>query len=352
VNLATAADVWADVVGQPNAVAQLTAAGRSPVHAYLFVGPPGSGKRAAARAFAAELLSDGLDPDAAERARVLALGAQHPDLVVFSPRAARLSAEELTAAVTEATRSPVEGDRKVVVLCEMHRIEHMAPKLLKTIEEPPAPTVFIVVADEVVPDLVTIASRCVRVDFGPVADAAVAARLEAEGVEAAQAAEAAVAAGGDLERARLLATDERLGLRRQAWRSVPDRLDGTGAAVATLVDELRALIDDAQAPLDALHAGERAELDAREELYGTRGSGRRELVENQKRDVRRHRTVELRFGLATLAARYRDAIVDAPAPRSLVEAIAAIQATAEGLIRNPAETLLLDALLLRLPPIS
>ena len=60
---ATDIDVWADVVGQPHAIAQLTAAAAHPVHSYLLVGPSGSGKRGAAKAFAALLLSAGSDGD-------------------------------------------------------------------------------------------------------------------------------------------------------------------------------------------------------------------------------------------------------------------------------------------------
>ena len=54
---ATTIDPWADVVGQDFAVAQLQAASTRPIHAYLLVGPRGSGKRQLARAFAATLLA-------------------------------------------------------------------------------------------------------------------------------------------------------------------------------------------------------------------------------------------------------------------------------------------------------
>ena len=75
--------------------------------------------------------------------------------------------------------------------------------LLKTIEEPPASTHFVVLADFVPPELVTIASRCVRVDFRAIPDDVLAARLVAEGVDPATAAAAAARRhGGDLDRAR------------------------------------------------------------------------------------------------------------------------------------------------------
>lgn len=349
-------DSWSEVIGQEVAVAQLRAAVATPVHAYVFVGPRGSGKRAAARAFAAEILAAASTGDDADRHRRLALAEQHPDLVIVEPVGARITAEQARDIVRQAALSPIEGERKVLVLCEMHRIEQVGPIMLKTIEEPAPGSIFVILADEIVPDLVTIASRCVRIDFSMLADADVAAKLVGEGVEADAAREAAEAAGGDLGRARLLATDPRLGLRRKAWYDAPSRLDGGGAAAAVVVDELRVMIDDAQAPLEARHAIETAELDERVARSGERGSGRKDLQDRQKREVRRHRTDELRFGLAMLAGRYRDEMVAgaggggcAVHPRDLVAAVGVIQEVAEALVRNPNEALLLQALFVRMP---
>ncbi len=346
-------DVWADVVGQPRAVAQLQAAAADPVHAYLLVGPRGTGKRAAARAFAAAVLSSASPPGSEEAARHvrLALAEQHPDLTVIERTGASILMEQTREAVRLAARSPVEGDRKIIVLDEMHLIETRAPSLLKAVEEPPPSTIFVLVADDVPPDLVTIASRCVRIAFDPVPDEVMRARLVAEGASPDTAAVAVAAAGGDLDRARLLVSDPRLELRREAWRTTPTRLDGTGAMVAALVDELRAHIDDAQAPLDERHAREVAELDDRVTRYGERGSGRRELVDRQKREVRRHRADELRFGLATLAGRFRDELATSTSPRPLIDAITAIHHAAEMIVRNPNEALLLQSLFLRFPPL-
>jgi DNA polymerase-3 subunit delta' len=252
-----------------------------------------------------------------------------------------------------AVRTPIEGARKVIVGIGFESTEPAAAaKLLKIVEEPPASTVFVLLAEDVPPELVTIASRCVRVDVDPLPAALLADRLVAEGVDPARAQEAADAAGGDLDRGRLLATDPRLALRRQAWREVPDLLDDTGATVYRLVAELRASIDDAQAPLDARHAVELTELEERVARTGERGSGRGELDRRQKRQVRRHRTNEVRFGLATLAGRYRDAAAGSERPAPYVEAVAAITDAAEALIRNPNEALLLEALFLRLPSLT
>ena len=137
--------------------------------------------------------------------------------------------------------------------------------------------------------------------------------------------------------------------RREAWWRVPERLDGTGAAVVDLVTDLRGRIDAAQAPLDAQHAEEREDLDEQIERYGLRKGLVGDLVTRQKRQVRTLRRQEIRFGLATLAGRYRDALADSPEPVPIVEGLAAIQVAAEDLVRNPGEELLLLGLFLSLP---
>ena len=344
-------DVWADVVGQEHAVAQLTAAAANPVHAYLLVGPAGSGKRAAARAFAALLLSAGSTGEEAERHVRLALAEAHPDLRVVEPTTAqgRIDAPTAREIVQQAALSPAEGARKVLVLEDFHLIDKFGAILLKYVEEPPPSTFFVILAQDVPPELVTIASRSVRIDLGPVPLADVVERLVAEGVPADEAEAVAAAAAGDLDRARLLATDQRFAVRSAALRAMPGRLDGTGARAAELAAEVKALIDDAQDVIDARHLEEAAELQERIERYGQRGSGKRDVEERHKREVRRHRTAELRFTLATFAAAYRDALADARHPDRVVAGLQRIDEAALALERFPNESLLLQALLAQLP---
>jgi DNA polymerase-3 subunit delta' len=346
-------DVWRDVVGQDFAVAQLTAAAAHPVHAYLLVGPSGSGKRAAARAFAALLLSAGSEGEAAERHSRLALAEAHPDLHVIEPTTAqgRIDAAAAREIVHQAAVSPAEGARKVLVLEDFHLIDRFGAILLKYVEEPPPSTFFVILAEDVPPELVTIASRSVRIDLGPVPVAAVVERLVAEGVAPAAAAAVAAAANGDLDRARLLATDSRFAVRAEALAAMPGRLDGTGARAAEVAAEVKALIDDAQDVIDARHVTEAAELQERIERYGQRGSGRKDIEDRQKREVRRHRTAELRFALATFAAAYRDALAEARHPDQVVAGLQRIDAAALALERFPNEALLLQSLLSQLPPL-
>src|SRR5262245_954568 len=109
-------DPWRDVVDQAAAIRQLEAAARAPVHAYLLVGPPGSGRRALARGFAAEVLAtpDATDDDRERHVR-LALAEQHPDLRIVEPEGMTFRKGEAERMVRHATLAPVEGGRKVVV---------------------------------------------------------------------------------------------------------------------------------------------------------------------------------------------------------------------------------------------
>lgn len=337
-------DLWSDVVGQGEAIEMVRAASRMPVHAYLLVGPHGSGKRALAHAFAAALLSEGRADTEVARHAELALAGTHPDLTVVEREGAAIDAKQIEEIVSSSVRSSMEGGRRILVLDEFHLVGNGAPKLLKSIEEPPVGTVFIVLADDVPPELVTIASRCVRIDLGTVSVEDIGSRLIAEGIDPARAAEAATAADGDLGRARLLATDDRLALRRDAWWSVPDRLDGTGSTTMELVDSLLGMIEDAMAPLVAVQEAEADELAEVIRARGERGSGRKQLEAKHKRQARRHRTDEIRFGLGVLSRRYRDDMILAERPAACIAAIDLIDAAAAAQVRNPNERLQLAAL--------
>ena len=110
------ADLWTTVVGQSAAVDLLRTAVASPVHAYLFVGPDGAGRAEAARAFAGSLFAEGADSDRAARHRRLAAAGSHPDLVLVEPEGRALLIADARRVITEGWRSPVEADRKVIVV--------------------------------------------------------------------------------------------------------------------------------------------------------------------------------------------------------------------------------------------
>jgi DNA polymerase III, delta subunit len=220
--------LWELVIGQGSTVETLRSAAQQPVHAYLFVGPPGAGKVRAALAFAASVLCPrgGCgDCDVCRRA----LNQTHPDLLNVEREGASISVDQAREIIRLALRSPVEGSRKVLVLNDFHLVTNAGPTLLKIIEEPPPSTIFIVLAEQVTNELVTIASRCVQMTFAPLSIAAVVEALMAGGIEEAVAKTAANAAGGRLDRARLLATDPEVANRMAFWQNIPRRLDGTVA---------------------------------------------------------------------------------------------------------------------------
>ena len=348
--------VWNDVVGQKPAVEHLRAAvARGPVHAYLFVGPAGSTKLEAARAFAASLMSGGEDRE--QRDARLILAGEHPDVREVQRVGASISADQAKEVVRVSSLAPTEGARKVLILDEFHLLSpNGAALMLKTIEEPPDSTMFVILCDFVPRDLITISSRCARIDFRAIGADVIAARLLTEGINPAGAMVASKAALGNLDRARVLATDPALAERRKAFLGAPGQLDGTGAVAIRLAGELLTLIDAAAAPLAAKHEVEIIELDARIKEHGERGSGKKQLEERHKRELRRHRTDELRSGLATLASVYRDQALASTKPGSgLIDiegcagAVAQIHGALESIERNPNERLLLESLLWSLP---
>ena len=307
--------VLASVSGQDRAVAALAAAARSPVHAYLLLGPPGAGKRDTAVAFAAALLCPDGGCGTCETCRRV-VGGVHPDVVVLERTGASITVGEAREVVRLSARTPSEADRKILILTELHLVGPAAPALLKTLEEPSPGTVFVLTAETVSPDMVTIASRCVRVDLG--------------------------ARPPDEPESEVW---------RRAWRDVPARLDGTGATVARIAAELLEGCESVLEPLRRRQAEEQAAATARAKEMGERGAGLKELEERHRRQQRRIRTDELRAGLAALGEEYRNRMAAARTGaemRAAAAAVAAVDDAGRELVRNPNESLMLQALLVKL----
>ena len=222
-----------------------------------------------------------------------------------------ISAEQAREIIHVTSLAPVEGARKIVVLHDFHLLTaEAAARLLKPIEEPPPSTTFLVLADFVPPELITIASRCVRIEFRSIPDADPGRPAARRGGRPTMPSTTSSRPPAATSRGRASSPPTPTSS-SAAGRSptVPSRLDGTGAAVMATVDDLLARIEAAAAPLAERHATEVAELDARIERFGERGSGRKALEERHKRELRRHRTDELRSGLGVLAGAYRDILV-------------------------------------------
>ena len=272
--------VWDSVVGQAKAVEQLHQLAVNHVHAYLFVGPEGCGKDEAARAFAAQLIT-GSD-NATSREADLIMRGSFSDVIEVLREGAAVDKDEAEAIIRLATTTPTESKVKVVIVHEVHLMrDSAAARLLKTIEEPSEKVIFILLADQLVPSLATINSRCVVVQF----------------------------VANNVYRERHLANDPHFAHRQEAFAQIPYKLDGSGATVAQVVDEIFELIEQATAPLIAEQKKELEDLEARVSLTGERGSGRKALQDRHKRQLRKFNTDELRSGLSTIAGTYHALIV-------------------------------------------
>ena len=297
-------------------VALSAALAGEPSHAYLFRGPRGAGKRAAARAFAAEILAAAAaDPDDARR-RALLDPSPHPDLVWLVPRGAQHLVEEVRERVIRAAAyRPFEGGKRVFVVeaAEAMRDESQNA-LLKTLEEPPGFVHLILLSSEPEALLETIASRCQPVDFAPLSAEVLEAELTAAdgpktppiGGESArrpappeEIAAAARLAAGDLERARLLLAERGREVRADVECCVAATLEGEVAGAPW-----KRLLGEAEA------AGEDVEAATREVLEEESKSGlkrtARDVADESKRAGRRRRTEILDLGLELCAAWFRD----------------------------------------------
>ncbi len=283
-------------------VALSAALAAGPSHAYLFRGPRGAGKRAAARALAAEILAtDAPDPEDARR-RALLDPSPHPDLVWLAPRGAQHLVEEVRERVIRAAAyRPFEGGKRVFVVeaAEAMRDESQNA-LLKTLEEPPEFVHLILLSSEPEALLETISSRCQPVEFAPLPAEVLAAELAgtAEAGEAELAA-AARLSGGDLERARLLLTRRGRELRAEVERCVGAALTGEVASAPW-----KQVLEEAEGAGADVEEETRARLE--EEAKAGLKRTARDISDEAKRAGRRRRTELLDLGLELCALWLRD----------------------------------------------
>ncbi|HET9676187.1 MAG TPA: hypothetical protein VFP21_01620 [Solirubrobacterales bacterium] len=282
-------------------VALSAALAAQPSHAYLFRGPRGSGKRAAARAFAAEVLAAAsTDPEDARR-RALLDPSPHPDLVWLAPTGAQHMVEEVRERVIRAAAyRPFESGKRVFVIEAVEAMRDESQNaLLKTLEEPPGFVHLILLSSDQEGLLETVASRCQAVDFAPLPAEVLERELAAEGHAPEEAAAAARLAAGDLERAQLLLSDAGRELRADVERCLAAALEG-GCAGAPW----KGLLDRAKA------AGEDAEAAAREALEEESKAGikrsAKDITDGAKRAGRRRRTEILALALELCATWVRD----------------------------------------------
>lgn len=254
--------VWADVVGQESAVAQFRRAASpegSLAQAWLVTGPPGSGRSTAARAFAATLQCETGEGCGTCTACRTVLAGTHPDVTVVATDKLSISKDEVRSLVLTAQRSPATGRHRVVIIEDADRMSAGTFNvLLKSIEEPPPLTVWMLCAPSAEDLAPTIRSRCRVVTLTvPRPDVVAELLVRRDGVDADTAERSARAAQGHIGLALRYATQEgALASRETAARTLLS-LGSTGAAVLaaqSLVDQATA---EAAAHADEVSAAER-----------------------------------------------------------------------------------------------
>ena len=281
----------------------------SPSHAYLFHGPPGTGKRAAARALAAELLAEGApDPD---NVRLRVAHGSHPDLTWVVPSGAHVMRVDDVEqpVISAATRTPFESRKRVFVLERVDLMnDEVANRMLKTLEEPPAFVHLILLTSALGRVLETVVSRCQLVRFDPLSADRLTDELLGHGIEPDRAAACARLARGSGERARYLASAEGEALRSEVEALVRHALAGEEAAADEPWRALLTRAEGRRAAAEDAAAEERADRIELEPTGRDRRALERELEESAKREGRRAHTAVLDLALDLAALSFRDLV--------------------------------------------
>lgn len=396
--------VWDDLVGQEKVSEQLEAAARDAdalvtavatdtqlpeasrmTHAWLFTGPPGSGRSTAARAFAAALQC--VSPDRAlggvpgcgfcDGCHTSLIGT-HSDVEIVRTDLLSIGVKETRDLVRRAQMSPAVGRWQVIVLEDADRLTEGAGNvLLKAVEEPAPRTVWLLCAPSIEDVLPTIRSRCRHLTLRTPPVAAVADILvRRDGIEPEVAAVAARATQGHVGRARRLATDPSARERRAAVLRLPLRIDDIGGCLKAAQELIDAASEDAKQMAEETDVKETDELKA---ALGASQGGRmprgtagvmKELEDKQKRRRTRTQRDSLDLALIDLTAFYRDVLAlqfgtslalantemqdtlerlaRGTTPETTLRRIEAIAACREALDRNVAPLLAVEAMTMAL----
>ncbi|WP_327296145.1 DNA polymerase III subunit delta' [Streptomyces sp. NBC_01197] len=336
--------VWDDLVGQDRVQTQLAAAARDAdalvtastertsteamsksamTHAWLFTGPPGSGRSTTARAFAAALQC--VSPDRAlggvpgcgfcEGCHTALVGT-HADVEVVRTDQLSIGVKETRELVRRAQLSPAVGRWQVIVMEDADRLTEGAGNvLLKAVEEPAPRTVWLLCAPSLEDVLPTIRSRCRNLTLRtPPVEAVADILVRRDGIEPQAAMDAARATQGHIGRARRLATDERARARRAAVLRMPLRVGEIGGCLKSAQELIDAATEDAKEVAEGTDTKETEDLKA---ALGASAGGRmprgtagamKELADRQKRRSTRTQRDTLDLALTDLIGFYRDVL--------------------------------------------
>lgn len=313
--------VWNRLVGQPEVTEQLqrAAASATPTHAWLFTGPPGSGRSTAALNLAAALLCDQADP--AQRgcgvckSCTTVLNGSHADLTHFSTENVTIKIDEARELVVKAQDRPSVGRWRVMIVEDADRMpERTSNVLLKAIEEPPPHTIWLLCAPSPVDVLVTIRSRCRPVKLRVPQLNQVVSLLVSEGIEEPLAQHCAALAQGHIGVARRLATVPEARSRRETVVRMPIMLRSISQAMRAAENLISIAEEEADADAEARNEVELAHLktalgiDDEEKINPSMRAQIRQLEEDQKRRARRIKTDMLDRFLIDIQTVFRDVL--------------------------------------------
>ena len=316
-------DVWEDLPGQEKAITALrrAVAEGAPAHAWLFTGPPGSGRSNAARAFAAALQCQLTDPEKRGcgvcKACVTVLAGTHPDVALIATEKVNYQIDDVRELITKAQDRPSTAPWRVIIVEDADRMtERTTNVLLKSIEEPPPHTVWILCAPSPADVLVTIRSRCRSVSLAvPTRESVAALLVRRDGLSAEQAEFAARISQSHIGIARRLARDAEARRRRDTTVRLPLRIRSVSDAVMAAAELVELSTAEATAS-----AAERAEaesaalrtslgLDAESPVPPQQRSAFKALEENAKRRARRATHDALDRSLIDLTTFFRDVLL-------------------------------------------
>ena len=371
--IGTQEGVWGDVVGQAEAVAQLQKAAIDPqalTHAWLIVGPPGSGRSTAAKAFAATLECETKTGCGTCDQCQMVLNGTHPDVKLLETEAITYKVADVKELVAQSVAKPTVGRYQIILMEDADRMRSdSANSLLKAIEEPGPSTIWLLCAPTAQDVIPTIRSRCREVRLHTPSVAAVAELLEREGVDKETAISAAQAAQSHIGMARWLANDPGAMQRRlatfdmlSAMRSVP----AAAIQAAALVESAKT---EASAATDILNEKEQNELKAvlgigKDEAIPPKLRAQfKDLEEDQKRRARRQERDVLQRTCTDLLTLFRDVLAlqfqaevqatngISPQARELTQRLAARTTPAETLKRVDAIMTAQERLAANVPPL-